>query len=143
MEKLSGNGAYHKGSPPSTTNSWPYGIVFITLGCLPGNRGSINSRSAKKVLDIALRIIYIDIVARERENQMNAFMNALYNAIGAEVTGYHNDKPFHGKITYTRVKFGNDISVHVEDDNNIYVIDGSTLYEGENATYKNLHVYFN
>ena len=73
---------------------------------------------------------------------MNEFMNNLYNAIGAEVTGYHNDKPFQGTITYTRVKYGNDISVHVEDATDIYVIDGSTLYEGEDATYKNLHVYF-
>ena len=74
---------------------------------------------------------------------MNEFMNNLYNAIGVEVTGYHNDKPFHGTITYTRVKYGNDISVHVEDNTDIYVIDGSTLFEGEDATYKNLHVYFN
>jgi len=74
---------------------------------------------------------------------MNEFMNNLYNAIGAEVTGYHNDNAFHGTITYTRVKYGSDISVHVEDGNNIYVIDGTALYEGEDATYKNLHVYFN
>lgn len=73
---------------------------------------------------------------------MNAFMNSLYNAIGAEVTGYHNDKPFHGTITYTRVKYGSDISVHVEDGSDIYVIDGTDLFAGEGNVYKNLHVYF-
>jgi hypothetical protein len=74
---------------------------------------------------------------------MNEFMNNLYNAIGAEVTGYHRDTAFQGTITYTRVKYGNDISVHVEDDNDIYVIDGTALFEGEGGGYKNLHVYFN
>jgi hypothetical protein len=74
---------------------------------------------------------------------MNEFMNKLYNAIGAEVSGYHNDVPFHGTITYTRVKYGSEISVHVEDGNNIYVIDGSDLFAGEGSVYKNLHVYFN
>lgn len=73
---------------------------------------------------------------------MNEFMNKLYNAIGTEVTGYHHDTPFHGVITYTRAKYGTDISVHVEDDNDIYVIDGTALFEGEGGGYKNLHVYF-
>ena len=73
---------------------------------------------------------------------MNEFMNNLYNAIGAEVTGYHHDIPFHGVITYTRANYGTDVSVHVEDDKNIWVIDGSTLFEGGDAVYKNLHVYF-
>ena len=73
---------------------------------------------------------------------MNEFMNNLYNAIGAEVTGYHRDNAFHGTITYTRVKYGNDISVHVEDGNDIYVIDGTALFEGEGGGYTNLHVYF-
>ena len=73
---------------------------------------------------------------------MNEFMNNLYNAIGDEVTGYHHDVPFHGVITRTRVKYGNDISVHVEDDENIWVIDGSALFAGEGAGYTNLHVYF-
>lgn len=74
---------------------------------------------------------------------MNEFMNNLYGAIGSEVTGYHNDVPFHGTITYTRVKYGNDISVHVEDDFDIYVIDGTALLNGEGGGYSNLHVYFN
>ena len=73
---------------------------------------------------------------------MNEFMNNLYNAIGTEVSGYLLNTPFLGTITYTRVKYGNDISVHVEDGANIYVIDGTALYEGEGGGYKNLHVYF-
>jgi hypothetical protein len=73
---------------------------------------------------------------------MNSFMNNLYNAIGSEVSGYHNGNAFLGTITYTRAKYGTDISVHVEDDENIYVIDGTALYEGEGGGYENLHVYF-
>jgi len=74
---------------------------------------------------------------------MNEFMNNLYNAIGAEVTGYHHDVPFHGVITRTRAKAGTDISVHVEDAKNIWVIDGTELFEGKGTAYSNLHVYFN
>jgi hypothetical protein len=73
---------------------------------------------------------------------MNEFMNNLYNAIGCEVTGYHYDVPFLGTITRTRVKYGNDISVTVEDDKNIWIIDGIELMNGEGGAYKNLHVYF-
>ena len=73
---------------------------------------------------------------------MNEFMNNLYNAIGSEVTGYHYDTPFQGTITRTRMKYGNDISVTVEDDKNIWLIDGSELFAGEGGAYKNLHVYF-
>lgn len=75
---------------------------------------------------------------------MNSFMNNLYGAIGSEVSGYHNGSgsAFLGTITYTRAKYGTDISVHVEDGKNIYVIDGSALYEGEGGGYENLHVYF-
>jgi len=73
---------------------------------------------------------------------MNEFMNNLYNAIGAEVTGYHHDVPFQGVITRTRAKAGTDISVTVEDDKNIWIIDGTELFAGEGSAYKNLHVYF-
>jgi len=73
---------------------------------------------------------------------MNEFMNNLYNAIGTEVSGYHDGVAFHGIITYTRVKYGNDISVQIQDGDNLYIVDGSTLYEGGDETYKNLHVYF-
>jgi hypothetical protein len=73
----------------------------------------------------------------------NEFMSALYGAIGSEVSGFHRETPFHGTITYTRVKYGNDISVHVEDESDIYVIDGTALLNGEGGGYSNLHVYFN
>lgn len=73
---------------------------------------------------------------------MNEFMNNIYGAIGSEVSGYLHDKAFQGKITYTRAKAGTDISVHVEDGSDIYVIDGSALFAGEGGGYTNLHVYF-
>lgn len=73
---------------------------------------------------------------------MNEFMNNLYNAVGSEVSGYHHDRAFHGVITHTRAKYGNDISVHVTDETDIYVIDGTELFAGEGSAYKNLHVYF-
>lgn len=75
-------------------------------------------------------------------NMMKEFMNNLYGAIGSEVSGYHHGKPFLGTITYTRAKYGTDISVHVEDDTDIYVIDGTVLAEGGNDVYTNLYVYF-
>ena len=74
---------------------------------------------------------------------MNAFMNALYNAVGSEVSGVKDGLAFLGKITATRVKYGNDIRVTVEDEFNIYLLDGTELMNGEGGGYKNLHVYFN
>lgn len=73
---------------------------------------------------------------------MNEFMNALYNAVGAEVSGYHYDTPFIGKIVSTRVKYGADISVEVFDGKDTYLINGTELFAGEGNVYKNLHVYF-
>ncbi len=81
---------------------------------------------------------------------MNSFMNALYNAEGSVVTGYKNDVPFLGYITKTRVKYGSDIQVTIAYDEESMketgyggdIIDGSVLLAGENATYRNLHVYF-
>lgn len=78
-------------------------------------------------------------------NQVPAeFMNNIYNAIGGQVSGTYNDMPFLGTIDSTRVMYGNDIQVVVEDmvTDEIYLINSSTLYEGENGVYKNLHVYF-
>lgn len=74
---------------------------------------------------------------------MNSFMNAVYNAVGSAVTGYYYDTAFEGVITNTRVKYGNDISVTVEDGENIWIIDASELYAGAGGAYTNLHVYFN
>ena len=67
-------------------------------------------------------------------NQVPAeFMNNIYNAIGGQVSGTYNDMPFLGTI-----------QVVVEDmvTDETYLINSSTLYEGENGVYKNLHVYF-
>lgn len=73
---------------------------------------------------------------------MNGFMNAIYNAIDSVVTGYHYGKAFEGVITNTRVKYGGDIRVTVEDGENIWLIDASELMNGEGGAYTNLHVYF-
>ena len=74
----------------------------------------------------------------------NDFMNNLYKAIGSEVSGSYNSMPFLGNITSTRMKYGNDIEVVIEDmvTDETYLINSTTLYEGENGVYKNLHVYF-
>lgn len=73
---------------------------------------------------------------------MNEFMNKLYGSIGSEVTGYHQDIPFHGKIVDTRVKYGGDIQVVVETDDDVILIDGTELLVGDTALFSNLHVYF-
>lgn len=74
---------------------------------------------------------------------MNDFMNTLYGAIGARVTGYHNREAFDGHIVSTRAKYGTDISVTVIDGDEMYIINGSTLAEGgDDVNYTNLHVYF-
>ena len=73
---------------------------------------------------------------------MNDFMNNLYGAIGAQVTGYHNREPFQGHIVSTRAKYGDDISVTVMDGDEMYIISGKALYEGQDVNYTNLHVYF-
>lgn len=80
---------------------------------------------------------------------MNDFMNALWNAENAWVTGYHNGVAFVGRITDTRLKYGNDISVTVEIDLEesdldyaTILIDGTTLLAGHGGVYSNLHVYF-
>ena len=73
---------------------------------------------------------------------MNDFMNALYNAVGCEVSGFHDGVPFLGTITETRAKYGKDIRVTVVDGNSTYLIDGTELMAGDAGLYKNLHVYF-
>ena len=52
--------------------------------------------------------------------------------------------PFLGNITSTRMKYGNDVEVVVEDTvaDETYIINGNTLLEGGNGLYTNLHVYF-
>ena len=75
----------------------------------------------------------------------NEFYNNLYKAIGSEVSGSYMGTPFLGNITSTRMKYGNNIQVHVQDStfaDETYLIDGDTLLEGGNGLYTNLHVYF-
>jgi len=74
----------------------------------------------------------------------NEFYNNLYKAIGSEVSGSYMGTPFLGNITSTRMKYGNNIQVSVQDDlnNETYLIDGDTLLEGENGLYTNLNIYF-
>jgi hypothetical protein len=73
---------------------------------------------------------------------MNIFVDALRNAVGNQVSGICDEVKFLGTITSTRDLFDTDIEVTVEDDGNVYVINGTTLYEGSNGSYSNLHVYF-
>ena len=74
----------------------------------------------------------------------NEFYNNLYKATGSEVSGSYMGTPFLGNITSTRMKYGNNIQVSVQDDlnNETYLIDGDTLLEGENGLYTNLNIYF-
>ena len=76
-------------------------------------------------------------------DSINNFMNAIYNAIGTEVSGYYKASPFLGKIISTRVKYGNDIQVTVEDDDGRwFLIDATELLNGDTDVYTNLHIYF-
>ena len=73
---------------------------------------------------------------------MKLFMNAIWSATGKEVTGYHHGKPFSGHISHIRTKYGSDLQVTVEsEDDDLHLIDGSTLYNGGNGIYENLHIY--
>jgi hypothetical protein len=74
----------------------------------------------------------------------NEFFNNLYKAIGSEVSGSYMGTPFLGNITSTRMKYGNEIQVSVEDTitDETYLIDGDTLLEGGNGLYTNLNIYF-
>lgn len=74
-------------------------------------------------------------------DEMNEFMNALYNAVGSDISGYRNDGvAFLGKIIRRRAKAGNDISLTVFDPdlNEEFIILASDVFAGV----RNLHVYF-
>jgi hypothetical protein len=73
---------------------------------------------------------------------MNEFMNALYNAVGCEVSGIYDGVPFLGEIVLTRVKYGNDISVLVAEGDKTFLINGTEFLAGDAGLFKNLHVYF-
>ena len=72
---------------------------------------------------------------------MKLFMDAIWSAAGKEVSGYHRGKPFLGHITNVRTKYGSDLQVTVESEDDLYLINGSTLYEGSDGIYEKLHVY--
>lgn len=73
---------------------------------------------------------------------MKLFMEALWSATGREVTGVYHGMPFEGFITDVRAMYGTDLQVTVVDsDDEMYLIDGTTMYDGGNGIYENLHVY--
>ena len=73
---------------------------------------------------------------------MNDFMNNVYNATGSQVSGLANGVPFLGTIIDTRVKYGGGVQVVVEDADKVFVINADALMSGVDATYSNLHIYF-
>jgi len=73
---------------------------------------------------------------------MSDFFNALYSAIGSDVSGFRDGVPFLGTIIDTRVKYGTDVQVTVKDGDDIFLINGSSIAAGGDSVYKNLHVYF-
>lgn len=75
---------------------------------------------------------------------MNEFMTALWNAEGCEITGFRNDEGFHGKIINVRTKAGTDLQARVKDidTGETFLVNGSTIYNGEGGVFHNLHVYF-
>jgi|SaaInl5LU_22_DNA_1037371.scaffolds.fasta_scaffold15440_8 hypothetical protein len=75
-------------------------------------------------------------------NLEKTFMGNVYNAVGSEVSGHYAGMPFLGTITETRVKYGGDIQVVVEEEHMTYLIDGTALMNGGDTIYDNLHVYF-
>ena len=74
---------------------------------------------------------------------MNDFMNALWNSVGAVVTGVYNKQTFYGNIENVRSKAGCDLSVTVKTEQDEYILlNGSELFNGFGTCSKNLHVYF-
>jgi hypothetical protein len=69
------------------------------------------------------------------------FMEAVYGAVGTEVSGWWCGTEFLGEIISTRVKYGGEVQVTVQDGDDYYMIDGSTLLEGSDSTFYNLHIY--
>ena len=69
------------------------------------------------------------------------FMEAVYGAVGTEVSGWCRGTEFLGEIISTRVKYGGEVQVTVQDGDEYHIIDGSTLLEGGDSTFSNLHIY--
>ena len=76
------------------------------------------------------------------------FMEAVYGAVGTEVSGRCRGTEFLGEIIDTRVKYGEgDVQVTVKsqvtvkDGDEYYFIDASSILEGGDSTFSNLHIY--
>jgi len=76
------------------------------------------------------------------------FMEAVYGAVGTQVSGWCRDTAFLGEIIDTRVKYGEgDVQVTVKsqvtvkDGDEYYFIDASSILEGGDSTFSNLHIY--
>lgn len=75
---------------------------------------------------------------------MNSFMNALWNAENAQVSGFKNEVGFLAKIINVRVKFGGELQARLQDvdTGETFLVDGNTLFNGEGGVFRNLHVFF-
>jgi len=70
------------------------------------------------------------------------FMEAVYGAVGTEVSGWCRDTAFLGEIIDTRVKYGEgEVQVTVKDGDEYHFIDASSILEGGDSTFSNLHIY--
>lgn len=69
------------------------------------------------------------------------FMEAVYGAVGTKVSGWYRDTAFLGEIIDTRVKYGGEVQVTVQDGDEAYFIDASSILEGGDSTFSNLHIY--
>ena len=69
------------------------------------------------------------------------FMEAVYGAVGTEVSGWCRGTEFLGEIIDTRVKYGGEVQVTVQDGDDYHIIDASTLLQGFDSTFSNLHIY--
>jgi hypothetical protein len=72
------------------------------------------------------------------------FMEAVYGAVGTQVSGWCRDTAFLGEIIDTRVKYGEgDVQVTVKNEHGdeYYFIDASSILEGGDSTFSNLHIY--
>ena len=77
------------------------------------------------------------------------FMEAVYGAVGTQVSGWCRDTAFLGEIIDTRVKYGGEVQVTVKvlngrtvkDGDEYHFIDASSILEGGDSTFSNLHIY--
>lgn len=83
--------------------------------------------------------------------ELNAFINRIYGATDAKVTGKRRDIDFTATIVDTRVKYGRDISVMIKYDDTCdpellvcegAVLTASALFRGEQGSFTELEVIF-